>query len=672
MTYLIFFVFSVFLSQLRAADLSFRTALQSQDANNPELTEALSATTVKIQKSALIALTKISTNTALQNLIEARAKILPTNIRQYCNALGQKYLIGELATGFAIDEKLREQATTLLAELSVGPQAPSHCFEGFAKLSTRAHDAKVEELFQNFQIEKLEVRKAMSPQNISQILLALYFHRLNTFDSKAPADRYWFSSKFKAYVRAIPLDRNPEMLVRQSWARVAYLSNDDLVLEDYSKLLQDSDVVSKVISLDLINFVDKTNVKQTLTALKNENHRVVYAALKNLVRLGKTEVLHPQFKGLLAHPQKQVRRAMLSVVGEKLTLAEITPFLQDSSNGVQQVAVKFYLKLRPEARLEYSAEVFAGADFGLKKGVLDSSSEFTDSERAEVFSLALSDQNIFIKNYTLGLITAQKLTSLYPEALKYLSSQDPDQRIEAIKVLLQDKSIEQRMMKIFNVYTSSQNSMYEYSRDEIINYFISTTDQAEQAMLVPLLAIESNWRFANRLGEAIVKLGLGVYTPRAPEFEVSEAEKYVVKVTHPLVKIVTTQGPLVFELFNDVAPLHVSSFLYNVEKGLLNKNFFHRVEDNFVVQASRPFVDGRQEPGSLPAEILGLRQSRGTLAMPRNEYLHSGQGENFYINLSSNFGLNTNYTVFGKLIAGEAVLDQLEIGDSVLEVIRLN
>ena len=90
-----------------------------------------------------------------------------------------------------------------------------------------------------------------------------------------------------------------------------------------------------------------------------------------------------------------------------------------------------------------------------------------------------------------------------------------------------------------------------------------------------------------------------------------------------------------------------------------------------MVQASRPFVDGRNEPGALPAEILGLRQSRGTLAMPRNEYLHSGQGENFYINLSSNLGLNTNYTVFGKLIAGEDVLDQLEIGDEVLEVIRL-
>ena len=154
MNQILFITSILFLTQASAADFTFRIALQQQDANNPELVEALNSTTIKTQKAALTALTKIATNLALQNLIDARAQILPTNIRQFCNALGQKYLMSEVATGFAINAKLRDQATTLLAELSLGTQSPSHCFDAFSKLATRAQDSKVEELFKTFQIEK--------------------------------------------------------------------------------------------------------------------------------------------------------------------------------------------------------------------------------------------------------------------------------------------------------------------------------------------------------------------------------------------------------------------------------------------------------------------------------------------------------------------------------------
>ena len=169
----LFVLFAFFSIQTFAADLSFRAALLQQDANNPELIEALGSTTIKNQKSALNALTKISTNGALRNLLDARPKILPTNIRQYCNALGQKYLISVTATRFAMEPHLRAEALSLLQELAVGVQAPSHCFEAFAKLSSRTEDTQVEALFKTFQIEKPEFRKVMSPQNLSQILLEI-------------------------------------------------------------------------------------------------------------------------------------------------------------------------------------------------------------------------------------------------------------------------------------------------------------------------------------------------------------------------------------------------------------------------------------------------------------------------------------------------------------------
>lgn len=672
-----FFMLFFFLgSNFVSAEVLHRAVID-QDATNPQLISDLKSSEIKKQKRALVTLAKIPTNTALALLVGVRPQILTSNYRQYCLALGQMHLISEVSTGINLDVTLRDKAleivSTIIESVNKVLQnqsknkmsqnaiqnsvASAHCFEAFAKLSPRDRDAQMETLFKSL---------VLNDDTFWLALVSLYYHRVVTFDAKNPTDRYWFSPELKGYLRGLNLQNHKNPLVQQSWSRVAYLSNDEQVFDDYKKIVDVStDVVAKVIGLELINMFNKTDFNPTKSALGSSNHQVVYAALANATRLKMADVLYTDHLTLLSHPQKQVRRALLEAIKEKVQLDDIRPLLSDKSIGVRQLAAAIFVKLNASEKFEFSQKVLAGDDRGLKKGVIDASAEFGD-QRTEILKMALYEQDQLISNYVLTHIQEKKVESLYALALGYLTSLHPDQRIEATKILLNSSGLEKRLELILETFKRSQDLLYEYTRSEIIKFLLASKDQDEKALLPELLKVETNWRFANMIGSQIPN-----YNMRAPEFKTVSNDAFPVEKSRVLIKMKTTQGDMVFELFYDKAPLHVAHFLANVDQGLMNNNYFHRVVDNFVAQASRPFSENRLENSLLPAEILGLRQSRGTLAMPRNDYLHSGKAENFYINLITNFSLNYNYTVFGRLVVGDSVLDQLEIGDRVLNVSRI-
>ncbi|HMM61794.1 MAG TPA: peptidylprolyl isomerase, partial [Candidatus Rifleibacterium sp.] len=56
------------------------------------------------------------------------------------------------------------------------------------------------------------------------------------------------------------------------------------------------------------------------------------------------------------------------------------------------------------------------------------------------------------------------------------------------------------------------------------------------------------------------------------------------KATNPVIKITTSKGEMVLELYPDVAPKHVESMLNLIRKGFYNGLAFHRVVPGFVIQ----------------------------------------------------------------------------------------
>lgn len=131
------------------------------------------------------------------------------------------------------------------------------------------------------------------------------------------------------------------------------------------------------------------------------------------------------------------------------------------------------------------------------------------------------------------------------------------------------------------------------------------------------------------------------------------------------VEIVTSKGPVVVELFPDVAPKHVEAFKTLVQKGFYNGLKFHRVVPGFVAQTGDPTGTGTGGPGyTLKAEFNDKPHKRGALGMARSASPDSA-GSQFYFVLEDAPHLDGNYTVFGQVVSGMENIDKIKVGDTM-------
>lgn len=137
-----------------------------------------------------------------------------------------------------------------------------------------------------------------------------------------------------------------------------------------------------------------------------------------------------------------------------------------------------------------------------------------------------------------------------------------------------------------------------------------------------------------------------------------------------LVKLETTKGDIVIELFKDKAPLSVGSFLANVKRGHYDGTVFHRVINGFMIQGGGFDASMREKPTG-PAikneADNGLKNSLYTVAMARTSNPHSASAQ-FFINVRDNRFLDHRgkteegwgYAVFGQVVDGKRVVDEIK------------
>ena len=129
----------------------------------------------------------------------------------------------------------------------------------------------------------------------------------------------------------------------------------------------------------------------------------------------------------------------------------------------------------------------------------------------------------------------------------------------------------------------------------------------------------------------------------------------------PRVKITTSKGVIVIELFENVAPNTVANFISLVEKGFYNGTPFHRVIGGFMAQGGDPTGSGKGGPGYVidcEVDAPGARKHfLGSLSMA-----HAGKntgGSQFFLTFRPTEHLDGKHTVFGRVIEGFDVLPKL-------------
>jgi len=136
-------------------------------------------------------------------------------------------------------------------------------------------------------------------------------------------------------------------------------------------------------------------------------------------------------------------------------------------------------------------------------------------------------------------------------------------------------------------------------------------------------------------------------------------------ITGKKIRIKTAKGDIVFELFDDV-PLASSNFLFLASKQFYDGIMFHRREESFVIQGGDPKGDGTGGPGyHFPDEPVTRDYKKGTVAMANAG--PNTNGSQFFIMLADT-PLPKKYTIFGNVVTGQDVVDQIKVGDKMEKV----
>lgn len=170
----------------------------------------------------------------------------------------------------------------------------------------------------------------------------------------------------------------------------------------------------------------------------------------------------------------------------------------------------------------------------------------------------------------------------------------------------------------------------------------------------------------------VVLVAVGVFI-KFPQQQQSTSDQYnETSMENTLATLHTTKGDIVLELYTDKAPITAGNFISLAKEGFYDGIKFHRVKDGFMIQGGDPLTkdDAQQAlwgtggPGyTIEDEFApGLSNVRGTLSMA-NAGPNTG-GSQFFINQANNSFLDGKHAVFGVVVEGMAIVDEIASVDT--------
>ncbi len=131
--------------------------------------------------------------------------------------------------------------------------------------------------------------------------------------------------------------------------------------------------------------------------------------------------------------------------------------------------------------------------------------------------------------------------------------------------------------------------------------------------------------------------------------------------------IETEKGKLVLELFASDVPLTVNNFVFLAREGFYDGTTFHRVIAGFMAQGGDPTGTGSGTPGySFADEFTEHTHVTGALSMANAG--PNTNGSQFFITYTPQHGLDGKHSVFGQLIEGMDVLEEIKAGDAIIRI----
>jgi cyclophilin family peptidyl-prolyl cis-trans isomerase/HEAT repeat protein len=243
-------------------------------------------------------------------------------------------------------------------------------------------------------------------------------------------------------------------------------------------------------------------------------------------------------------------------------------------------------------------------------------------------------------------------------AAELLAEQPPDKNterslIEALPTALHDKDLNDAALSILDALAKQKAS----AANDAIKTALDSEDHLVRRRAVALLKANGVGDFSSRIGTVKTRNTQADYL-RA----IARVGKTVTAT------VVTSKGSFTIEFLPEAAPLTVDNYIQLARRGYFNGQTIPRVVPNFVVQAGDPRGDQNGGPGyQIRCEVNEVPFERGAVGMAL-----SGKdtgGSQWFVTHSPQPHLDGGYTVFGRVVRGMDVIDNIARGDTIRRVI---
>ena len=140
----------------------------------------------------------------------------------------------------------------------------------------------------------------------------------------------------------------------------------------------------------------------------------------------------------------------------------------------------------------------------------------------------------------------------------------------------------------------------------------------------------------------------------------------------PQIQMQTDRGEITLELFEDETPNTVANMISLTEQGFYDGLIFHRVIPNFMIQCGCPQGTGTGDPGyRFDDECTPEHQHDGPGVLSMANAGPGTNGSQFFITHEAQPHLDGKHTVFGKVISGMDVVNEISQGDVIEKMLVL-
>ena len=254
----------------------------------------------------------------------------------------------------------------------------------------------------------------------------------------------------------------------------------------------------------------------------------------------------------------------------------------------------------------------------------------------------LNDRDVIVRATCAELLAEQSPSETNTKAL-----------VVALPIALRDRDLNDAALAILEALAKQKNT----SANDAIKTALDSSDHLIRRKAVALLKANGAGDFSNRIGTV---------KTRNTEADYLRAIGRTGRKT--TATVVTSKGTFTIEFLPEEAPLTVDNFVQLARKGYFRGQTIPRVVPNFVVQAGDPRGDQNGGPGyQIRCEVNEVSYERGAVGMAL-----SGKdtgGSQWFVTHSPQPHLDGGYTVFGRVIRGMEVVDNIARGDVIRRVI---